>query len=370
MPDQHALLGASSAHRWLNCTPSARLTENMPATSHPAAEEGTIAHTWCEQELRSMLEGTPRPAPPEQADEQMREAVQTYLSFVKDRMSTLEVCEVLVEQCVDYSHIAPGGFGTADCLILAEDHLHVIDFKYGVGHKVEAADNPQLKLYALGAVHEFRLLYDFKFVEMSIVQPRLGNISTFTMGVEELEAWGAGDVAPVARQAYAGEGEYVAGDWCRWCKAKSRCRTRADANLALAKLDFAPSALLTDDELSYALRQGKELEKWVREIEAEALEQAVSTGKTLPGFKVVESRSTRQWSNTDDVLSAALNAEIDVHERKLLSVAQTQKKLGKKRFDEVFADLVTKTPGKPTLVPDSDPRPPMNFTSAAQDFTN
>ena len=258
MPDQHALLSASGAHRWLACPPSATLEAGLPKSSSSAAEQGTAAHALAEWKLRRALHDAPTTKPVSSwHDEQMDVLTDDYVAFVQERVRDVRrACadpQVLIEQRLDFSHVVPGGFGTGDCVIIAEPTLQIIDLKYGQGVMVEAESNSQLMLYALGALEAFGSLYDISEVAVTIFQPRRSNVSTWTIPVAELEAWAEQVVKPRAALAARGEGEFAPGEWCRFCKLSPTCRTRAEANLALAKHEFAPPAELTDAEIAQVL---------------------------------------------------------------------------------------------------------------------
>ena len=276
---------------------------------------------------------------------------------------------MLIEQRLDFSHVVPGGFGTGDAVIIAEPMLQIIDLKYGQGVLVEAERNPQLMLYALGAVNAFGSLYDITEVAVTIYQPRRANISTWHVTVAELEAWAEQVVKPTAALAARGNGEFVPGEWCRFCKLNPTCRTRAEANLALARHEFAPPAELDDAEIAAVLVQLPQLKAWAADVEAYALSLAVNQGKTWSGFKLVEGRSIRKYTDEAAVAQAAEAAGVDVWDRKLKTITALEKQLGKKRFTELLGDLVVKPAGKPALVPESDKRPALTLGDAANEFT-
>ena len=374
MLDQHALLSASGAHRWLACPPSATLEAGLPESSSQAAEQGTVAHALAEWKVRRALHDAPSTKPVSSwHDEQMDTLTDDYVAFVQERLrDARQACadpQVLIEQRLDFSHVVPGGFGTGDCVIIAEPVLHIIDLKYGQGVMVEAEHNPQLMLYALGALNTFGSLYDITEVAVTIFQPRRSNVSTWTIPVAELEAWAEQVVKPRAALAARGDGEFAPGEWCRFCKLAPTCRTRAEANLALAKHEFAPPPELTYAEISQVLTQLPDLKAWAADVEAHTLSLVVSQGKTWPRFKLVEGRSIRKYSDESAVAQTAEAVGVDVWDRKLKTFTALEKQLGKKRFTTVFGDLVVKPAGKPTLVPESDKRPALGIQSAANEFT-
>ncbi|WCC79717.1 DUF2800 domain-containing protein [Cutibacterium equinum] len=375
MPDQHAMLSASGAHRWLACPPSARLEAGLPESSSAVAEQGTVAHGLAEWKLRRALHDSPTIKPvSEWIDDEMEALTDDYVAFIQERLRDVRATRadptVLIEQRLDFSHVVPGGFGTGDAVIIAEPMLQIIDLKYGQGVLVEAEHNPQLMLYALGALNAFGSLYDIDEVAVTIFQPRRGNISTWHVTVAELEAWAEQVVKPTAALAARGNGEFASGEWCRFCKLNPTCRTRAEVNLALARHEFAPPAELDDAEIAAVLAQLPQLKAWAADVEAYALSLAVNQGKTWSGFKLVEGRSIRKYANEQAVAQAAEAAGVtDIYERKLKTITALEKQLGKKRFTELLGDLVVKPAGKPALVPESDKRPALDIQSATDEFS-
>ena len=372
----HAFLSASASHRWLACPPSARLCAEIPDEESPYARQGTDAHELCqylvEKELgRDVTDPTPNL---EFYDAEMQEAAEGYCSFVMEQIAKAkELCTdplVCVEQKLDYSKWVQDGFGTGDCVIVADDTLHIIDMKYGVGVLVSAAGedgtgNSQLKCYALGALDTFGELYDIRRIRLSIYQPRRENIDTFEMSTEELLKWADEVLSPRAKLAYEGKGEFCAGEHCRFCRIKATCRKRAAYSLELAKYEFAEAPSLTTEEIAVILPQIDTLVSWADDIKAYALEQALS-GTSYPGFKLVEGRSVRKYTDEAAVINAVASEGFDPFEKKLLGITAMQKLLGKTKFDELLSGLVEKPKGKPTLVPESDKRPAVS--TATLDF--
>lgn len=372
-PSDHALLSASGAHRWLNCTPSARLESDEPESTSAAAEQGTAAHALAEHKLRRALKQRSKRPVSTWIDDEMETLTDDYVAYVQEHISLArETCgdpQVLIEQRLDFSHVVPGGFGTGDCVIIAEPTLQIIDLKYGQGVLVEAERNPQLMLYALGALHTFGDLYDIERVAVTIYQPRRGNVDTWEISVTELEHWAEAEVKPKAELAAAGEGEFCPGSWCQFCKIAPTCRARAEANLALARLEFAPPAELSDSEIADVLARIPQLKTWAADVEAYALSQAVNQGKRWTGFKLVAGRSIRKYTSETDVAAAAEAAGYrDIYDRKLIALTAMERLMGKPAFNEILGDLVIKPAGKPTLVPASDKRPALDLVSAATDF--
>ena len=369
----HAVLSASGSHRWLNCTPSARLELEFENTGSEAAREGTAAHALCEHKLKRALHMRSRRPVSDYDSDEMEECTDAYVDFVMEQYEAAkQVCEdpvILIEQRLDFSCYVPDGFGTGDCLIISEDRLHIIDFKYGMGVLVEAEDNPQMKLYALGALAVYDALYDIREVSMTIFQPRRENVSTWTIPVEDLKDWAENELKPRAKMAYDGEGEYLPGEWCTFCRAAVRCRARAEEKLKLAQTEFRMPPLLTDAEIEDILAVLPDLTKWANEIAAYALDAALNHGKEWNGFKVVEGRSVRKYRDEAAVAEAAKEAGYkDIYRQSLIPLTEMQRLMGKDRFEEILGGLITKAPGRPTLVPKSDRRPAMNVSNAINEF--
>lgn len=367
MSRQHAILSASSAHRWLICAPSARIEEKCPDQVSVYAEEGTEAHATAEALIRKYLET----GQIEKID--CDASIVAYVDFVVERINFAKSRTsdpiILVEQRLDYSPWVPEGFGTGDVVIISDGTLEIIDLKYGKGVPVSAENNPQIRLYALGAINLFGYLYDIETVVMTIVQPRLDNITTEEINAEELLKWAEEYVKPRAELAWKGEGEFKAGDHCRFCRARHTCRARAEYNLELARYDFRKPELLADHEVAEILARAEELARWVADVQEYALDQAVNHGKKWPGYKLVEGRSVRKITDeakAAEKLKAAGLTEDEIFKKSLVGITTLEKKLGKKRFNELLGDLVEKPPGKPTLAPESDRRP--EFNQAAEDF--
>ena len=374
-PNQHALLSASSAHRWMGCTPSARLEQEFADQESEAAAEGSAAHALAEHKLRKALKLRSRKPVSKYDSDEMDDYTTGYVEFVMEALAEAKLnCpdpQVLIEQKLDFSCYVPDGFGTGDCLIVASPRLHVIDFKYGLGVLVDAYQNPQMMLYALGALRIFDCLYDITEVAMTIYQPRRENVSTWTISVDELREWAETTLKPKADLAFKGEGEYTPGSWCQFCRAAVKCRARAEAKLELARFEFAQPPLLTDEEIEEILGKLDDLTKWANEIVAYAQDAAINHGKEWSGFKLVESRTNRKYTDEDAVAHAAAAAGYhDIYRKSLIPITEMEKLMGKKTFAEVLGSLVVKPKGKPTLVPASDRRPAITTTGAKQDFTD
>ena len=370
---KHAILSASGAHRWLNCTPSARLELEFDDNSGEAAAEGTAAHALSEHKLRKALKmRSKKPVSPYDSDE-MDNYTDGYVEYVLEVIEQAkQTCSdplILIEQRLDFSKYVPDGFGTGDCVIIADGTLHIIDFKYGQGVLVSAEDNPQMKLYALGALDLFDGIYDIEMVSMTIYQPRRENISTSTVSKESLYRWAEEVLKPKAELAFAGDGNYCPGEWCQFCRAAVKCRARAEAKMKLATFEFALPPLLSDEEIADILSSIGDLTNWANEIIAYATDEAVNHGKKWPGFKVVEGRSNRKYKDEEAVAEAAKNAGYrDIYKQSLITITEMEKLMGKTKFNEVLGGIIMKPPGKPTLVPVSDKRPEMNTSSAKIDF--
>lgn len=370
-PKGHAILSASSSERWLHCPPSARLCESYEDKGSDYAAEGTDAHTLCEYKLRRAL-GMKAEDPTENLtwfNEEMADCATGYATYVLEQVEAAkQTCAdpvVMIEQRVDFSRWVASGFGTADCLIIADGTLKIIDYKHGRGIMVDSTENPQMQCYALGALELFDGIYDIDTVRMTIYQPRRDNISTYELSKDELYHWADEVLKPTADLAFAGDGNFLCGEWCGFCKAKHDCRARADANMELARYDFKLPPLLTDEDIEDILSKVDDLVAWAADIKEYALQQAIS-GKDWTGYKLVEGRSNRRYTNETVVANAVSRAGFDPYERKVLGVTAMQKLLGKSRFDELLAAYIEKPQGKPTLVPEGDKRPAMN--TAKNDF--
>lgn len=383
----HSVLAPSSAARWLACTLSARREQGFPDTTSESAKEGTFAHEWAEAHLR-YLNGEIDEAGKERWLDKLRngksglgdfysgsleEYVDEYIDFVwneyLDEKKNDPDAVLLLEKRLDFSSWARGGFGRGDAVIMGNGFLEIIDLKYGRSIAVQAEDNPQLQLYALGAVDEYDWLYDFSVVSLNIVQPRNGGISTCNMGVHDLRLFGNA-MKPLAEKAYKGEGEAVPGEWCRFCKAACRCKELALHNLEPLKEYDKSEGSLTDEDIAAILGQVDFLTNWVNKIKNYALVEARDNGRRFPGYKLVEGRSNRKITDPDTIKGTLIfegyKPEEIMKPEELQSLTNLEKLVGKKKFGQMFDDYIIKPPGKPTLVPESDPRP--EFGSAEEDF--
>ena len=374
MPEQHAVLSASSSKMWMSCPPSALLNAAVNDTPSEYAKQGTAAHLWAETKVKRIL-GQNLKDPTDSAeyyDAEMAECTDSYAQYVSEQIEKAKQrCSdpiVLVEQRVDFSRWVPDAYGTADLVIVSDDVLSIIDLKYGVGVPVDAENNSQMMCYALGALELFDGIYDIGKISMTIFQPRRENISTYEISKAELLEWADTKLAPAADLASKGEGEFHAGEHCRFCKVKATCRKRAEYNLELAQYDFKMPDVLEDAEIEMILSKVDDLVSWASDIKEYALLQAVN-GKQWNDWKVVEGRSNRKY--TDEVLVAdtVKNAGFDPYEHKILGITAMTKLLGKNKFEDLLGGFIEKPKGKPTLVPMSDKRPALSKAAyAADDF--
>lgn len=378
----HARLSASGSKKWLSCTPSVKLEEHFPDETSEFAEEGTLAHELAELEIKSHLNLI---KPHDWNTEiktisrnkfysnQMWEHIKDYKNFVIERINAARAITqdaiIMLEQRLDFSQWVVDGFGTGDVVIVADRTIEIIDLKYGKGVRVEAEDNSQLMLYGLGAYAEYGHLYDFDTVRLTIVQPRLDNISSAEYDLTELLYWGDTYVYPRAQLAAKGDGEFVPGDHCRFCKAKTLCRARADQVLEVSKHEFKHPNLLTHNEIGELLRITKLVEKWIGDLEKYALDQAHNHGVKFNGFKLVEGRSNRKYTDINVIASRLLSegySDTEIFKpRELHSITELEEILGKKRFAGLLNDYIVKATGKPALVPISDKRPEISTAAAA-----
>lgn len=388
----HALLSASASHRWLNCTPSARLEDEVQSDNGSVfAQEGTFAHELAEIKLLEYLGADELATKVAMHDlaasvakfneanrtsfslDDMEEPVNEYVRMVIEDFEEARridpAAKLLVEQPFDLSAIIEDGFGSNDAIIIADGTAHVHDLKFGRGIRVEAKENSQLMLYAYGAMEGFNGLYDIRRVVLHIDQPRLDNFSAWELSVEELYEWAEKEVRPKAELAHKGEGEFCSGEWCTFCKVRARCRHLAEANLSLAKHEFADPALLTDDEVGEILLKLPKLEDWASSVKQYAYDEAVNNDRKWKGFKLVESRSNRRWQNEPlvaETLQMEGYTEEQIYNKKLKGIGDTEKLVGKKQFEPLLGSLVIKPEGQPTLVPESDKRPELQRGSALE----
>lgn len=375
----HAVLSPSSSIRWLNCTASALIESEFTDTTSTAALEGTVAHELAEAKVKYMadliddkeLEKTREQLRQHELwDDEMEEYTDSYKTYIWEQRRAFKTEPYIqIEKKLDLGNYIEGGFGTADCIMIGDDTLQVIDFKYGKGVKVEADNNTQMLLYALGAYDLYKIIYKFSKVKMSIVQPRLANFDEWTIDVEDLLKFGE-FAKTKATEALSGAGEFVPGQWCRFCRAKATCRARADENIKLfSEVDKTPD-MLTNEEIGKYLEAGEDVAKWLKDLQEYALSECLK-GHQVQGYKAVEGRGSRDWVDMDKAfktLEANGYEEAMLYERKPLTLAQTEKLVGKKKFNELVGDLVNKKVGKPALVPESDKREAITNNLKADEF--
>lgn len=378
---QHALLSASGAHRWLNCTPSARFEENFENKQTVYIQEGTLAHELAELKLRKTYETMStrkynselkKIKENELYKPEMDSHTDTYADYIKQIMYTSKAPCIFIEYKTDYSKYAKEGFGTTDCVIIEGDTLHVIDFKYGQGVEVSAENNPQMMLYALGTYEANSIIYDIKNIVLAIIQPRLDSISEWNISTADLIKWGNEVVIPKAEDAFAGIGNFMPGEYCRFCKAKGECRARAEANLQAVEIrKTVDTNLLNNDEIGVILKQCLDVEDWLKDLRETALNKILN-GEKIEGWKAVEGRSNRTITDVDKAFEILEDEGFDeavLYERKPISLTELEKLVGKKKFTDLVGEYIEKPKGKPALVESTDKRPDFESrTTAEEDF--
>jgi hypothetical protein len=384
MPDKHALLSASSADKWLHCTPSARLEENIKDTAGESAAEGTLAHSFAELKARKYFFTTSMTKSKYEKEllalkknelysKDIDNYTDDYLDYLKDVAMSFSIRpHVDLEKPIDYSDYAPEGFGTADCIIIGGNKLRIIDFKYGKTVKVDAENNPQMRLYALGALNAYSFLFDIKTVDLHIFQPRMNNTSDEEISANDLKKWAELIVKPQAEKAFKGEGDCIAGEWCdsHFCKCRGNCRAYlSQMKVVQPQLGKLPP-LLSDSEVGKALTLASNIKKWYTQLEKYALNASLA-GKHIDGWKVVEGRSNRAFTDVDKaykVLTDAGTKKAMLYKKVPITLTECEKLIGKKDFSAMLGDYIVKPAGKPTLVPESDSRDVYN--PALADFGN
>lgn len=370
----HALLSPSAAHRWLNCTAAPRLEENIADSGSTFAEEGTLAHAYCAKHLKGFL-GLPT------ADEdaeikqlfdkyhtgEMDEYTDTYKTIVLEKYNAARAktpdAQLLVEVKLDFSEWMPEAFGTADAVIIADGTMEIIDFKYGKGVKVSAVKNPQMQIYALGAYSQFSFEYNIQRVRMTIVQPRIDNLSEYELSTVDLLAWATYQLMPKAKEAFEGKGHQMPGEWCQFCKVKATCKALADIAFAAVEQHPDPKTISPEEMASRVLPMLDTIKTWIKGVDEYTLEQALN-GQKYQGFKLVAGRSVRKITDQEAVIGALSKAEFAedayMKPRELKTITDLEKIIGKKRFAEICGEWIDKPQGKPTLVPESDKRPELD----------
>lgn len=384
----HALLSASGSSRWINCTPSAKLEEKYgKQTTSVYAQEGTLAHEISElyikhdilknlddsefsYQLETLMENR-------LFNEEMLNVIPIYVDYCASEYNSAksQSSEAImeIEQKLDLTEYVPESFGTADCIIISDGTIEVIDLKYGKGVPVYADANRQLMLYGLGALRKFDVMYDIQNIKLTIIQPRINNISTWQISVKDLMHWAETELKPAAKLAFEGKGEIKAGSWCKFCSVKNQCKALAEQQLEIAKYEFKKPEFLSDDEISDILKRAHKFIEWINSIEEYAQAEAYNGNKVWPGFKVVEGISRRKWVDEEKVIDTLYSrfpelSDDQIFDTKLVSISQIEKLLGKKVVQEKLNDVIIKPQGKPTLVPDTDKRPSIGIEDAINDF--
>ncbi len=379
MAGKHAILSPSAAHRWMNCTAAPLLEKDVQDVSSTFAEEGTLAHAYCAKKLKEFLGLEVKEENQEIADlydqyhsGEMDEYTDTYKTIVLEKFNAARKktkdAQLLVEVKLDFSHYIPEAFGTSDAVIIADGVMEVIDFKYGKGVKVSAVENPQMMIYALGAWDLFNFEYNISKVRMTIVQPRIDNLSEFEISASDLINWAVDELQPKAKEAYAG-GTQKAGAWCQFCKVKASCKALATTCINAQQAHTDPRLISKEDMERTILPLLSTFKTWLTGVEEYSLQQALD-GVQYQGFKIVAGRSVRKITDPSAVMELlgkeGFAKESYLKPTELRSITDLEKLIGKKRFGTLCADYINKPQGKPTLVPESDKRPA--FNQAAEDF--
>ena len=375
----HALLSPSGASRWLACPRSARDEEQYPSYSNDAADEGTLAHAISELYLRNhlkLVKSVPFNSELKKLkankfyNAEMDGHCVDYVDFILTKLGELHDPTIFVEEKIDLREYVPEGFGTVDCVMIADGILDINDLKYGKGVLVEVHENKQMMLYALGAVRRYSLLYSFDTVRMTIYQPRLNNYSSYEMKVADLLKWGEDYVKPQAKLAWEGKGNYNAGSHCRFCKARNACKALMEKNMEVAKYAFEEPNKMTDADIASVLEKAADIKIWLSGLQDYTLAEAVNNQKKWPGFKLVAGRSNRQYANAEAIQKALKKAKIDsalyLTEPKLVGIGALEKNVGKEKVEKLVGQYIVKPQGAATLVPEWDKRPELNSADAAK----
>lgn len=378
----HALLSPSSASRWIACTPSARFEQQFPDSSSVFAQEGTLAHSLGELLINFKLGWIKKPAykkalelikKNEHYEEAMFDHCEDYAVFVMERYAEAQTrskyAQIHLEVKLDMTKWVPDGFGTSDVVIVADDFMETIDLKYGKGVPVSVEENKQQMLYALGALDGYEFLFDIHTVRMTVYQPRLDNIASWETTVTALKLWAEDDLTTKANMAHNGEGEFIPGPHCGFCRGKAVCKALAEYNLQLAKYEFAHPNILKDEDIAAIMEKTKMFVNWIESVNTYALDQAINHNKKWPGYKVVEGRSNRKYADAEkvaDILSKKGYPEETIYNKKLIGISDMESELGKKLFADLLGEYIIKPQGKPTLAPATDKRPEINSLEKAQ----
>jgi hypothetical protein len=378
----HAVLSPSAAERWLTCTPSARLEQSFQETSSSYADEGTLAHELGEYIIRWKLDRINKARfdvllagikKNQHYTEAMYEYCDDYATYVIEQYMKMKAitpdAQLMLEKMIGLGNYIPEGFGTGDAVIVSDGWLKLIDLKYGKGVPVSCIENKQMMTYGLGLLDEFDFVYDLDDISLTVFQPRLDNISTWEISADKLKAWGRDVLIPTAQKAFQGEGTLVPGKHCQFCKVKPQCKALAEYNNELAAMEFKNPNLLDDDDISFVLSRAAMFTDWLNAVKEYAMEQAVRHQKKWPGYKLVQGRSNRIYTDEDKVVNRLVKAGYDLKmilkPKAPKSITEMQRELGAKKFDELLKGLIIKPPGKPVLVLDSDTRPALDSAAAA-----
>lgn len=376
---EHAFLSPSGASRWMECPPSVHLEKQFPYSSNEAADEGTFAHHVSEHLIKNHFKLISKQVFEHEMktirkhrffSKELESYCYDFMNVVVDKYNSLEDPTIIVEQKVDLSRYIKEGFGTIDCCIVANHELHIFDLKYGKGVFVDAHKNKQMMIYALGALDNIELLYHTSNVHVNIFQPRLNNFSSYQISVDDLTKWAITELVPKAELAYNGDGDYKAGDHCKFCKAKANCRTLHDYNMSLANLAFKDIDTLTDKEIANVLSKSDLFKNWLNELEEMALKEAVENNKKWPGFKLVEGRSNRKYTNEKKIIDVLKENKYDENlymtQPQLVGITTLEKNLGKNEMNELIGSYIHKPPGAPTLVSETDKRSDLDKNEQAK----
>lgn len=385
MPDVHALLSASGAKKWLNCPLSIKMEKEFPTTDTVYSLEGTTAHALAEAKLQLALKNIRRSTYTKKVNDlqnvngEMEEYIDNYRDFVIEKYNTIRRIEldtiIEIEKRVDFSDYAPKGFGTCDVVIVSAEYLEIIDLKYGKGVKVSAKDNPQLRLYALGALEEYTFLYDIKGINMTIYQPRMNTISEEFITTKDLIEWGENIVKPAAIKAYEGKGKCYAGSHCDsgFCKARSVCRAYTEEKLKIKSYEYKEADKLTNEEIADILGQIDSIGIWIKQIKDYAYNQVLNKGVKYSGYKLVKGKSSRAYADNELIIKTLKEngyTEEDIYDKKIKAITNMEKLLGKKRFQELIGNNIITSQGAPVLAPESDTRQEISISTAEEDFKN
>ena len=374
MPGTHALLSASSSHKWLVCQPSAKLESAIHDEGSSYAAEGTEAHALAEKRLQHFLgKGKLSSRKPKDVSQEMWDATGQYVDICVEKIGEARAAspdaEIFVERRLDFSPWVPEGFGTGDLVLVSDKYIEVVDLKFGKGVEVAAKGNPQMRLYGLGAYNELGMLYGAKRIRMTIVQPRLDHIDSEELSLEELLSWGE-TIKPLAKKAFEGEGELTPGKHCQsaFCRCRNTCRAFSEYMLSGIKTDFASSELMPE-EIANIILKAKAVKKWLESVEEYALAKALN-GEKWPGLKLVEGRSNRKITDEAEAAKLLREAgfadEVIYKPQALQTLTDLEKLVGKAKLGKLLAKIIEKPKGKPTLASVEDKRPEIDLKPVAK----